>query len=81
MLSRDAPIIAFLSNDIKAVYLSLLELIVKPNVLQENGTPLKLIKIDLDEKKNLLNSKSVHIWALLLRVRVLDQNLLVMMKY
>ena len=53
--------IAFRSNDIKAVYRSLLELIVKPNLLKENATPLKIINIDSDEKKNLLNSKSVHL--------------------
>ena len=73
--------IAFLSNDIIAVYRSLLELIVKPNVLKEKATPLKLIKIDLDVKKNLLNSKSVHLGFAAESEILLDQNLLVMMKY
>ena len=79
----DAPMIAFRSNDIKAVYRSLLELIVKPNLLKENATPLKIINIDSDEKKNLLNSKSVHLgFAAESESEILlDQNLLVMMKY
>ena len=62
----------------------MLELIVKPDILKQNATPVQLLKIDLDDKSNLLNSKSVHlgfaaedqIQTLVASKSVSDENLL-----
>ena len=57
----DDPMIPFLCGDAKHLYKSLLQIIVVPRVLADVAdSALFLLKIDLDEEKNLLPVKNIH---------------------
>ena len=54
------PMLPFLNVDVKNLSLKLLERIIKPEILKNYDTFLKLAKIDLLDK-NMLLKKDVHI--------------------
>ena len=52
--------VPFLCNDLAAAYRSLLELVVKPQVLKNHGTPKKMIELELDDDA-LVSPRSIHL--------------------
>ena len=59
MFQGDGPMVPFLSNSIKVIFVTLLELIVKADVL-EKAEPYELVRI-LDDEDNLLPTKRIHL--------------------
>ena len=51
----------FLYEKLRAIMLSLLEKVLGPNILEENSSTSKLLKVDLKIKANLLPESSVDV--------------------
>ena len=55
------PIIPYLRKDLERLYRSILELVMKPNILTACSSAAELLKIDLLEGSNYLKRKDMHL--------------------
>ena len=60
LYQTDYPMIPFLFLDIKAILRTLLAIVVKPDVLEKYNTAIRMIEIDLNEEKNAMKPKDIH---------------------
>ena len=57
----DKPMIPFMYEDLKDLVSRLLELFVKPDILEKNKTGKKMIKLDLYDKEILLSADKINV--------------------
>ena len=57
----DMSMLPYLNDGLKDLSLKLLELIIKPEILENYDTSLKLMKIDLSDKNMFLKKKDVNL--------------------
>ena len=57
----DKPMIPFIYDDLKDLVSRLLELFVKPAILEKNKTGKKMMKLDLYDNKTLLSAEKINV--------------------
>ena len=65
----DVPLIPFLCKDLSALVSTLMQRIVKPEVMEQSSDPLKLSKVDVTKTDNLKGYKQISWYGLCDRIR------------